>query len=109
MVLFSGSGDFLSTSLFEGNYSAVDVISPAVSVVRTLFKFFWLDFTPLKVCLDTVLESFLWAAFISLAISKLSVEQTPGHALVLHADDMPHPSQLDFEEYGLNAGRLGAL
>ena len=70
------------------------VISQDISFVCILFKLFLFNITPLEVCLDVFLESSLLAAFISLAINKLSAEQMrmtcPNHlSLVLRSVDSP--------------------
>lgn len=41
-----------------------------------------------------------------LASLKLSIQQLTGHAMIVHPDDISHPSQLDLDEYGLNPGTL---
>ena len=41
-----------------------------------------------------------------LASLKLSIQQLTAHAMIIHPDDIFHPSQLDLDEYGLNPGTL---
>ena len=44
------------------------------------------------------------AALLSIAGLKLSIQKLTGHAIVVHPDDMCHPSQLGLDEYSFNAG-----
>jgi len=72
-------------------------------------QFLRLDMTPLYVCFLSVFVSQLWAALVSLAELELSVHQASWHPKLLHSDDMPHPTKLSLDEYGLNAGGVGTL
>ena len=50
--------------------------------------------------------SFAWAALLSLAGLKLSIQQLTGHAMIVHPNNVSHPLQLGLDEYGFNAGVL---
>ena len=75
------------------------------SLAAALSSFGWLP-TPLKVFLHSVLVLLARAALLFLASLKLSIQQLTGHAMIVHPDDISHPSQLGLDEYGLNAGTL---
>ena len=59
--------------------------------------------------LEFFFEAFIWTNFVSSSIHELSLHDTPGHAVVLHVADIPHPSGLGFDEYGINTGGVSAL
>ena len=73
------------------------------SVTSCGLKFFRLNATLLKVPLHSVLISFARVALLSLASLKLPIQQLTGHAMVIHPDNMSHPSQLGLNKYGFNA------
>ena len=45
-------------------------------------------------------------ALLSLAGLKLPIQQLTGHAMVVHPDNVSHPSQLGLDKYGFRAGTL---
>ena len=94
MRLFSGSNDLLASSLFKDVYSIEDFGSRSWSVAGALLELFLFELALLEASVDIILEAFLWRAFVSSAIHDLSIQQAPEHAIVLHEDDMPHPSEL---------------
>ena len=64
-----------------------------LSLATASSSFGWLP-TPLKVFLHSVLVLLAWATLLFLAGLKLSIQQLTGHAMIVHPDDISHPSQL---------------
>ena len=72
-------------------------------------KFLWLDPAPVQTGFDAALEAFLRSTRVPLAMDKFTIQQACKDAILLHAEDMPHPSELGLDEDGVDAGGFSTV
>lgn len=49
-----------------------------------------------------IFETFQWLTMLSLSLRELTIENLLWDAVIVHPDDMLHPSYLVFQDYGFN-------
>ena len=70
----------------------------------------WLDLAPVQIAFDAVLVVLLMSTRVSLAMNKFTIQQhTYKDAIFLHAEDMPHPSELDLDENEIDVGGFSTV
>ena len=57
-------------------------------------EFLWLDLAPVQIGFDAVLVSLLRSIGAPFTMDKFIIQQASKDAILLHAEDMPHPSEL---------------
>ena len=106
VVSFIGSDESLMVIILEIVGDRVVQRAPVTSVTGCSLKFFRLvahtiEGFPSQCSCTACVGSLLFLAGL-----KLSIQQLTGHAMIIHPDDISHPSQLGLDEYGLNPDTL---
>ena len=74
------------------------------SVSGVFLEFLWLDLASVLIDFDAVLVARFRSTREPFAMDKFTIQQGFRDAIFLHAEDMPHPSELDLDEDGADAG-----
>ena len=59
--------------------------------------------------LHTVFESLAWPASVSLPRTEFAIHELLGQPVVIHRDHVTNPTELGFQDHGLDAGHLGSF
>ena len=65
-------------------------------------EFLWLDLAPLQIGFDAVLVALLMSIRVRFGMGKFTIQQASRDAILLHAEDMPHPPELGLDEGGFS-------
>ena len=72
-------------------------------------EFLWLDLAPVWIGFDAADVALFRSTRVSFAMDKFTIQQASRDVIILHAQDMPHPSELGFSEDGFDAGGFNTV
>ena len=99
----------LTPRFLKSGRGLLDHDSPVWFVSGMFPEFLWLGLTLVLIGFDAVLVALLRSTRVSFARGKFTIQPASRDAIVLHAEDMPHPPELGIDENGFHAGGFSTV
>ena len=108
-VSFSGSSEFLVSSLFRVGSGSVNRALPFWSIHGISLQVSRIDVVPLEIGFDRVFIPQFWSSLVTFAGLKFPVHQASRHPSLLYSNYVSNPSKLGLDNGSLYAGGLSLI